>query len=309
MILVFGSVNLDFVVRVRRLPHAGETLAGESFASVPGGKGANQALAARRAGAVVAFAGAVGRDAFAAPALAALTDAGIDLSAVRWVNAATGVGIVHVDAAGENCITIVAGSNAHVDPALVADDQLARVTTLLLQLEVPIAASAEVTTRARAVGARIVLNAAPASAVPAALLAALDVLIVNETEAASLGAALDLPATPEAFAAAVLQRFGCAVVVTLGAAGALAAANGRLMRVAAPTVPVVDTTGAGDAFTGALAAALDRGATWPRALAEGVAAGSLACAAVGAQAAMPTAAAIQPLAASVEGSLVSVSLE
>jgi ribokinase len=304
VILVFGSVNLDLVARVHRLPRPGETLSGESFAALPGGKGANQALAARRAGAVVALAGAVGDDAFAAQALAGLAQAGVDLAAVHAVAAPTGIALVHVDAAGQNAITAVAGANARADPRSVTDAALAPVTTLLVQLEVPLDAVTAMIGRARAVGARIIVNAAPARALPASLLASIDVLVVNEIEAAMLAGPLGLHAMPEAFAPAMLRRFGCATVVTLGAQGALAATEGRIVRIAAPAIAVVDTTGAGDAFTGAFAAALDHGVAWPRALAEGVAAGSLACAAAGAQGALPPAAAIHRLAAKIESALV-----
>lgn len=309
MILVFGSINLDLVARVHRLPRPGETVVGDSFAASPGGKGANQALAAHRAGAAVALAGAVGDDPFAAQALAGLAQAGIDLRAVRTVAAPTGIALIEVDATGQNCITIVAGANARADPDAVTAAQLAPVTTLLLQLEVPLEAIVSLVTRARAAGARIILNAAPARALPMQLLSALDVLVVNEIEAATLAGALNLHAMPEAFAPTVLRRFGCATVVTLGAQGALAATEGRIVRLAAPSVPVVDTTGAGDAFTGALAAAIDRGLLWPRALAEGVAAGSLACAAAGAQTALPPAAAIHRLATKIEATLVSTPLD
>jgi ribokinase len=307
VILVFGSINVDLVVRVPRWPRPGETLPGDSFAALPGGKGANQALAARRAGATVALAGAVGNDAFATQALAGLAEANVDLTAVRAVTAPTGIALVQVDATGQNCITIVAGANAHADPDAIADTLLAPVTTLLLQLEVPLEATVDIVARARARGARIVLNAAPARALPASLLSAIDVLIVNEIEAASLAAALGMHAMPEALAPAMLRRFGCATVITLGAQGALAATSGRLLRLAAPPIQVVDTTGAGDAFVGALAAALDRGTQWPRALAEGVAAGSLACATAGAQPSLPPAAAIHRFAVKVESTLVSQS--
>ncbi len=134
-------------------------------------------------------------------------------------------------------------------------------------------------------------------------------LIVNEIEAAAIAAALRAPALPEAFAGAIHRRFGCATIVTLGAQGAIMAADGALVRAAAPSVRVIDTTGAGDAFTGSFAAALDRGASWPHALAAGVAAGSLACAAMGAQTALPAAAAIGRLASKVESALVSHSLD
>jgi len=298
MIVVFGSVNLDLVARVARLPRPGETITGESFATLPGGKGANQALAARRAGAGVAMAGAVGIDSFADDALSGLVAAGVDLGWVRRVGVPTGVALIHVDAAGQNAITVVPGANAEAKADTVPDAALGPNTTLLLQLEVPMAAGCDVAVRAKRGGARVILNAAPAAELSMAFLDAVDVLIVNALEAGTLGAALAMPNAPEAFAAAMCKR-GVPTIVTLGARGVLAAADRTLFRIEAPAVEVVDTTGAGDAFAGVLAAALDRGTDWPTALAEGVAAGSLACTAPGAQRALPEAAAIRSLAASV----------
>lgn len=309
MIVVFGSINLDLVARVARLPRAGETVTGDALAVLPGGKGANQALAARRAGAAVAMAGAAGSDVFAAMALAELVAAGVDLDAVAHVEGPTGVALIHVDAQGENSITVIPGANARADPTAIPDATLGSGTTVLLQLEVPIPAVTALATRARRHGAWVVLNAAPAHALPPALLASLHVLIVNELEAAALGRTLGTATTPEGFADAVHRRHRCATIVTLGAAGALAAADGHLLHVPAPQIGVVDTTGAGDAFTGALAAALDRGAAWPRALAEAVAAGSLACLAAGAQPALPPAAAIGRLAVTVESTVISRALD
>ena len=299
MIVVFGSVNLDLVARVERLPREGETIAGTSFAALPGGKGANQALAARRAGASVAMAGAVGADGFAERALRELVAAGVDLHAMRRVDVPTGVALIHVDAAGRNAITVVAGANAHAAPPDVADTALGPAATLVLQLEVPVDAVTSIAIRAKRSRTRVVLNAAPAQPLRGDLVAALDVLIVNEHEAAVVAAAHALPAAPENFAGAFHRRCKCAVVVTLGAAGAIAAAEGAMFTVEAPKVRVIDTVGAGDALVGALAAALDRGADWARALAEGVAAGSLACTLEGAQAALPDRAAIIALAETV----------
>lgn len=300
MIVVFGSVNLDLVVRVERFPEPGETIAGSSFALLPGGKGANQALAARRAGAEVAMAGAVGTDAFATTALVGLAAAGVDLTWVERTRSPTGVAMIHVDAHGQNSITVAAGANGEARAAAVPDIALGRDTTLVMQLEVPIAEVASLAVRAKRNGARVVLNAAPAGNLPSGLLESLDVLIVNEHEAAGFAAALGAPGAPEAFASAIERRHACATVVTLGARGALVATKGRLLFAAAPAVDVVDTTGAGDAFAGALAAALDRGATWPRALAIAIAAGALACESAGAQSALPTEAAIDRLADIVE---------
>ena len=300
MIVVFGSINLDLVARVARLPQEGETIAGTSFAAVPGGKGANQALAARRAGADVAMAGAVGADGFAATALRDLVASAVDLEWVRRVEAPTGVALIHVDSAGRNAITIVAGANAAADPAVIPDAALTTGTTLVLQLEIPIAAVIAIAARGKERGARVILNAAPAAELPTKLLAALDVLIVNEVEAAAIAAMCSMPTVPEAFAASFHRRYACAVVVTLGAAGAIVASESALLCAEAPKVKVVDTTGAGDALVGALVAALDRGADWTQAMAEGIAAGSLACTVAGAQAALPGRDSIDALAISVK---------
>jgi ribokinase len=297
VIVVFGSINLDLVARVPRLPRPGETLMGEQFSALPGGKGANQALAARRAGARVALVGAVGNDAFATTALAGLAAAGVDLTRVARVDAATGVALIHVDRGGENGITVIAGANAHADAGSVPDTLLAAGNMLLMQLELPVATVHTLARRARAGGARVVLNAAPAQPLPIALFELLDVLVVNEIEADAIAAALAMSPLPESFAAAMHRRFGMAAVVTLGAGGVLGIADGLCWRITAPTIEVQDTTGAGDAFTGALVAALDRGGDWPQALAEGVAAGSLACLGAGAQAALPSAGKVHELAA------------
>ena len=304
MIVVFGSINVDLTARVERFPLPGETIAGLSFAVVAGGKGANQALAARRAGAAVAMVGAIGNDAFASTGVGGLSGAGVDISAVRRIDGPTGIAVIVVDARGQNSIVVVPGANGSVAAEDLGDAALGPGTTLVMQLEVPLTAVVGVTHRARARGARVVLNAAPAMELPATLLSAIDVLIVNEHEAEALAAPCSVSSAPESFAAEMHRRFSCAVVVTLGARGALAVVDGgKFLRAAAPPVGVVDTTGAGDALVGALAAALDRGAFWPRALAEGVAAGSLACEVAGAQAALPMAGPIAVLAAQVEATI------
>ena len=303
MVVVFGSINLDFVAWVPRFVRPGETLAAESFAMHPGGKGANQALAAARADAAVALAGAVGRDAFAAPALDLLRAGGVDVSAVRAVAGPTGIALIEVEAAGENRIVIVAGANASVDASDVPAPLLECATVVILQQEIPAAANLALATRARAAGARVLLNAAPARAVDPALLGLVDILVVNDTEMRALAAAAALPAEPAAFSAAFARRHGGIAVVTLGADGAIAAEPGAGYALRAPPVAVVDTTGAGDAFVGALAAALDRGQPTRTALAWGVAAGSLACTQHGAQPSLPRAADIAPLAAVVEAAI------
>ena len=299
MIVVAGSINLDLVARVSRFPQPGETLAGLDFTSSPGGKGANQALAARRAGADVALIGAVGDDAFAAPALALLREDGVNVDGVRRVPAPTGVALIHVDARGENTITVVPGANAGVAADAVPPTLLRRGNTLVMQLEIPLDTVAALAARGRAAGMRVVVNAAPAHPLPAATLANVDVLAVNAIEARTLAGPLGLPDAPDAFCAAAQARFGGAVIVTLGAEGAVAAEGGARFAFRAPQVEVVDTVGAGDALIGVLAAALDRGAPLADALREGLAAGSLACTRRGAQAALPRRDAIVALAATI----------
>jgi len=288
VVVVFGSINLDLVARVARLPRPGETLHGSSFATSPGGKGANQALAARRAGADVAMFGAVGRDAFALPALALLEAAGIDLAGVRATDAATGVALIHVDDAAQNAITVIPGANALARAADVPDAVLGPATTLMLQFETPHAESLALAQRARVRGTRVVLNPAPAAPLSPAWLDAIDVLIVNETEAGEIARPLGLPESPRDFAATLSVRHRLVVVATLGRDGAFAAAAGIGYRLPALDVEARDTVGAGDAFAGALVAALDRGDGVDVALALASAAGSIACTRPGAQAALPS---------------------
>lgn len=292
MILVFGSINIDLVTRVPSIPAPGETVLGRSYALVPGGKGANQALAARRAGAQVALAGAVGRDDFARAALALLEADGVDLTCVERVEAPTGAAFIAVDAKGENAIVVASGANACARAAALGGAIPGPGDTLLLQRETPEAESLAAARAAKARGARVILNLAPADALASEWLELLDLLIVNEHEAVALGRALGLDGDAEAVARALDAR-GVATVATLGAAGAVVWSGGRRCAAPAPKVDVVDTTGAGDGFVGAFAAALDRGATIDEALAEGVAAGALACSVAGAQTSLPRRAAIE----------------
>ena len=296
MIVVFGSINLDLVTRVDRFPAPGETIAGLSFAMHAGGKGANQALAAARAGARVRIYGAVGRDEFAASALAPLAAGGVDLAGVARLDAPTGCATILVDRRGENCIAVVAGANAGADPHAVPDSALGRDAVLVLQQELPTAANASLLQRAHRLGARTLLNAAPSRLLSLDLLRLLDVLVVNESEATAIAGAAGWPVKPEAFVRAAVSAYPTlSVVVTLGAKGAVARDGNALWRVAAPKVQVIDTTGAGDAFVGCLAAALDRVEDFVDALRMATAAGSLACTGAGAQSALPGRAAIASL--------------
>jgi ribokinase len=300
MVVVFGSINLDLVTRVPRLPSPGETLIGSGFASYPGGKGANQALAAARAGAVVRMYGAVGRDGAAASALVLLRAGTVDVAGIRAVDAPTGCATILVDDAGENAIVVVPGANERVDPDAVPDAVLGAGTVLLLQHEVPSSANAALVARAARAGTRIVLNAAPARPLNRKLLAMIATLIVNVSEAAALAPLFGWPAEAGAFAAAAAAAIdGLEVVVTRGAAGAISVRGHDRIHVPAPNVEVIDTTGAGDAFVGAFAAALDAGDDRPRALSIAIAAGSLACTMHGAQPALPARDAIDALLLSV----------
>ena len=287
MILVFGSLNIDLVFAVEALPRAGETVTARRFETLPGGKGANQATAAARAGAEVLMAGCVGDDGFGRSLLKALGGNGVDVRLVRRVSAATGCAVVAVDAKGENQILVAGGANALARAADVPDALLGPRTTLLLEREVDALESAALARRAKRRGARVILNLAPMGPVPEELLAASDFLVVNEHEAATLlGSATAVASAAAAFTA----RRGITLIVTLGAEGAMAhSPDGSGLRVGALTVTPVDTTGAGDAFVGVLAAALDRGQALAEALRRASVAGALACLKEGAQSALPTA--------------------
>lgn len=296
MIVVFGSINIDLVTRVPAIPAPGETVLGRSYALVPGGKGANQALAARRAGAEVALAGAVGHDDFARAALALLEADGVDLARVERVAAPTGAAFIAVDEQGENAIVVASGANAFARAAALDGSTLGAVDTLLLQRETPENETLAAARFARARGARVILNLAPAGALAPQWLDVLDMLIVNEHEAVTVGRALGLDGDAEAVARALDAR-GVATLATLGAAGAVIWSGGARFAAPAPKVEVVDTTGAGDCFVGAFAAALDRGLPVGEALAQGVAAGALACTREGAQTSLPRRAEIEALVA------------
>ena len=285
MILSFGSVNLDLIATVERLPRAGETVLGPSYRALAGGKGANQALAARRAGAEVQFVGCVGRDAFAEPAQAELVAARVGLDyLVRHESAPTGCALICVDRTGENQIAVALGANAELKAKHVPDTLLGPGTILLLQREVTAEESWALARRAAARGASVLLNLAPCGDVPADLLRLLDWLILNEGEASELARAQGLGAD----AAALAKALGIGIVTTLGAEGIAACRGAERWRVPALPITPVDTTGAGDAAVGAFAAALDRGLPPEEALRWAGVAGALACLTPGAQSSLPT---------------------
>ena len=277
-VLVVGSVNVDVTVAVATLPRPGETVTGGRYAERDGGKGANQAVAAARAGAATAFVGAVGDDPHGHRARAALVAAGVDVGALDTVAAPTGVALIVVADDGENQIAVASGANHALDAAEVAAAVAAHVdreadgapaAVLLLGLELldaPLLAAARA-----AAGLTVVLNPAPARPFDPALLDLGPLLTPNEHEAATLTGERE----PIAAARALATRTGAPVVVTLGVAGALLAEpNAEPVHVRAPAVEAVDTTGAGDVFNGALAAALAAGAPLRAAVADAVAAAS-----------------------------------
>jgi len=283
MVVVFGSVNLDLIFPLAALPAAGETVLGPDVRIEPGGKGANQALAAARDGARVALVGAVGRDPLATAAQALLRAEGVDLSRLAVADHATGCAGIFVDPIGRNAIGVGSGANLAACADQVDDALLAPDATLVMQMEVRPAEVAALIRRARARNMRIVLNLAPAAPLETDALQAVDVLVVNAVEAEWLAGSIGCAAD-----ATGLRRFlGVTVVRTLGEHGAEAAHPGGLLRVPAHPVTAIDTTGAGDCFTGVLAAALDRGTSLAPALARAAAAAALCCTRAGSQATMP----------------------
>jgi ribokinase len=293
MIIVFGSINVDLVMRVAQHPRPGETVLGESLDIRAGGKGANQAVAAARVGGSVRMYGAVGRDAHGEQMCKSLSSAGVGIAGVRMLDdAVTGCATITVDREGQNAICVASGANARNEADSVPDEVLRAGTTVVTQMEVPPAENWKLLLRAKQRGARTLLNLAPAVGLSINTMKtigdAVDVLIVNETEAQEVLALLaQSGSTPESDTRTLSEELDVTVIVTAGEKGAYAAHGRDVSHAAAFKVKVVDTTGAGDCFVGVLAAALDQGAALEQALHAASAAGSLACERVGAQEAMP----------------------
>ena len=293
MIVVFGSLNMDLVLTVPSLPRPGETVLCDDYVTKPGGKGANQAVAAARAGADVAMVGRVGADEFGRRLIDNLRAHGVATAGVAVSDRPTGVAYICVDTNGENSIAVASGANLAVAGDLIPAGMLGPQTTIVLQMEVPPAENWAVIDAVRAAGGRSVLNVAPAAPVPRAALEAVDVLVVNELEALAVADTLGLATDgPGRAAQAISRTAGVDCVVTLGGDGAMAATDGRALAVDAMPIEPVDTTGAGDAFTGVLAAALDGGFDLSGALRRAAVGAALACLALGAQESLPTARAI-----------------
>jgi ribokinase len=287
MITVFGSTNLDLIGTVSRIPRPGETVPGGRFAMAAGGKGANQALAARRAGATVRMVAAAGSDSFADEALRLLIADGVDLSAVRRTDGATGIAMIFVEPSGENVIAILPGANGTMSPA-DADSALSALKSgdiLMLQQEIPQEATRRALELARAQGATSILNTAPFLDSTASVADLASILVANETEFELLtGAGLD---RLDAAMAERTARTGQTIIVTLGAEGARATSPAGRFAVPSMAIKPVDTTGAGDTFCGYLAAGLDAGLDLESAMRRAVTAGALACLTPGAQPSVP----------------------
>lgn len=290
MITVLGSVNMDLIASVSRLPSPGETVAGDNFVTAPGGKGANQALAARRAGSAVNMAGACGEDEFAVPALTYLRFDGVNLDRVKSASTATGVALIFVGADGENVIAIVAGANGTVTvgDAKAAVSDMKRGDTLMVQMEIPPPAIEAALVAAREKGVTSIVNIAPFTADSRRLAQLGDIIIANETEFELFCGKTDLDsAAREAEMTRLNAESKQTIIVTLGGDGVVAVRNGVLHKAMSLTIEPVDTVGAGDTFCGYLAAGLDQGLKFDVALRRAAVAGSLACLKPGAQPSIP----------------------
>ena len=265
-VYVAGSINMDLVARAPRHPQPGETIAGTQAATYPGGKGANQAVAAAKLGGETMLVGKVGTDAFGDQLCAFLRGQGVGLEYVqRSADAATGVALIVVSDSGENAIVVVPGANALLDPADVDRVPIASGDVVLSQFEIPLATVEHFFRRARGRGATTILNPTPARVCPRDLLALADVVVLNELELACLLTSAPLAAASVDAIAEAARRLRTyaeqVIVVTLGAGGAVAVAPDRQLEIPGHKVTAVDTTGAGDTFVGATAACLACG--WP----------------------------------------------
>jgi ribokinase len=296
-LLVVGSANADLVIGVERRPGAGETVLGSDLAVHPGGKGANQAVAAARLGARTALLARIGDDAYGRLLLESQRAAGVDTVGVLVGGAPTGVALITVDPSGDNSIVVSPGANARLTPRDVrAATSLFHASRVVsAQLEIPLETVEEVV-RTLPPDTRFVLNPSPPRPLDTEVLAACDPLIVNEHEAkVLLGEAYEVASGPEDWARLLLAKGPRSVVVTLGARGALVASSEGVVRVEAVAVDAVDTTGAGDSFTAALAWRLGAGASLAEAAAYAARVGAVAVTRRGAQESFPTADEVEAL--------------
>lgn len=289
MIVVFGSLNADMVMQVEKMPRPGETVLCPSYEMIAGGKGANQAAAAARAGTTVKLFGKIGDDEFGRIILNSLKNSSVDLTGVSISkDHSTGCAAIAVNAQGENMITVASGANLYAQEKEIPDSLLSTGTTLLLQMETPAQENWSLIRRAKKLGAKVILNLAPAYPLPPDILQNLDILVMNQIEANSLG--LDLgfgTLSPLVVARRIAANFGITCIVTLGEKGAIACSPEGTWEVKAMEITAIDTTAAGDAFVGVLAASIEHGMDLPAALRRASVASGLTCLQKGAQTSLP----------------------
>ena len=287
-VLVIGSLNADLVVRAPHFPQPGETISGDDLHIIPGGKGANQAVAAARQGANVAMAGRVGKDSFGPFLIESLKSNHVHTSHVLTDESATGTAIIVVDSSGQNSIVLSAGANGKVFPADVESVSKLNPSLILLQLEIPIPTVLHAAQYAKQKEIRVILNPAPAQPIPDELISLTDFIIPNETELSLLtGLEVKDISSAERAAKILLDHGAKNVIVTLGDKGALFASHNQVTQVDAFKVDVIDTTAAGDAFIGGFASALLRGVEIVEAVKYANACGALATTKFGAQPSLP----------------------
>ena len=290
---MFGSLNADMLFKVEHLPRPGETVLCPGYELAAGGKGANQAAAAAKAGADVRMIGHLGADSFGDFTREVMVSAGVNCDGVRTSDKATAIAVIGVDQAAENQIIVASGANLDTHAEQVLPDLFGSDVTVLCQNEIMPDATFAFLKRAKAGGARTVLNLAPAAALEQAMADHLDVLVVNEIEAAMAAGLNNIGEDALAFAVDLSERLALTAVITLGACGAVAAGPNGVFRVKSLPIEPVDTTGAGDAFVGILTAAIDQGEELPAALRQASVGAGLACTGLGAQTSQPFASEIR----------------
>jgi ribokinase len=289
VLMVFGSLNADMLFKVESLPQPGETVLCAGYELAAGGKGANQAAAAAKAGADVHMIGHLGNDSFGAFTRDVMVRAGVDCDGVATSKQATAIAVIGVDRAAENQIIVASGANLDTHPDQVSKDGFGPGVTALCQNEIRSEATFEFLKRAKAGGARTILNLAPAIRLTDSMFSCLDILVVNEIEAAMAVGIEEVGEDVMRFADDLSQRHELTVIITLGAKGAVSAGPDGKFKAECLAIDPVDTTGAGDAFVGILAAVLDRGESLPMAMQWASVGAGLACTSLGAQTAQPRA--------------------